>query len=122
MRFKIMGKWWRLVWVSKGASFVARSDKKDKSSDQRMGKNLDGLCEAPWLKKKRIFLRHGIKKEKGKLEPAIHEFTHAADWSKDEEWVNQFGHDLANFLYTLGWRCTEEPEINPETEPESLEG
>ena len=120
MRFKIMGKLWRLVWVAKGTGFVARRDKDGK--EQKMSKTDDGLTEGPWLKCKRIFLRHGLRSEKRKLETAIHEFTHAADWSKDEEWVTQFGHDLANFLYTLGVRFVEEPEVEPEDDPETLEG
>lgn len=119
MQFKVMGKRWLLVWIAKGATFVSRRDKNGK--EQKMSKTDDGMTEAPWLKNKRMFLRHGLR-EKRKLETAIHEFTHAADWPKDEEWVAQFGHDLAKFLYTLGVRFTEEPEIEPEDDPEILEG
>jgi len=120
MRLKVMGKWWLLVWVAKGVSFVARRDKNGK--EQRMSKTDDGMTEGAWLRSKRMFLRHGLRSDKRKLENAIHEFTHAADWSKDEEWVHQFGHDLANFVYALGYRCTEEPEIEPDEDPETLEG
>ena len=118
MRFMVMGKRWTLVWVAKGISFVARrmGDK-----EQKMGKTDDGMTEAPWFKNKRVFLRRGLK-GKRQLETAIHEFTHAADWSKDEEWVTQFGRDLANFLHSLGVRFTEESEIETEDEPETLEG
>jgi len=115
----VMGKRWLLIWVAKGATFVTRRDKDE--TEQRMNKTDDGLTEAPWLKNKRIFLRAGLR-EKRTLETTIHEFTHAADWSKDEEWVTQFGRDLAHVLYALGWRCTAAPEIEPEETPETLEG
>lgn len=38
------------------------------------------------------------------LEVIIHEFLHAADWSKDEEWVERVAADLARFLWRLGYR------------------
>lgn len=114
-----MGKRWLLVWVKKGIAFVARRN--EKGEETRMGRTDDGLTEAPWMRNKRVFLRHGLG-GKRKLETAIHEFAHASDWSKDEEWINEFGHDLANFLYSLGLRWTEEPPILPEEEPETLEG
>jgi hypothetical protein len=119
MRFMVMGKRWLLVWVAKGVAFVARRDKD--GAEQRMSKTDDGLTEGPWLSHKRIFLRHGLR-GKRKLETAIHEFTHAADWSKDEEWVTQFGHDMCNFLWSIGVRFTEEPEVEPDEDPETLEG
>lgn len=121
MRFKAMGKRWLLIWVAKKAAFVTRQDKKD-GKEQRMSQTDDGLTEAPWLTGKRVFLRYGLRSEKRRLEGAIHEFTHAADWSKDEEWVLEFGHDCANFLYALGVRFPEDPEIEPESSPEILEG
>lgn len=119
MRFMVMGKRWLLVWVAKGVGFVARRDKNGK--EQKMSKTDDGLTEGPWLKNKRLFLRHGLRGRR-KLETAVHEFTHAADWPKDEEWVTQFGHDLSKFLWALGYRCTEEPDFEPEDDPETLEG
>ena len=119
MRVKVMGKRWLLVLVAKGVSFIARRDKDGR--EQRMGKADDGLTEGPWLKQKRMFLRHGMR-EKRKLETAIHEFMHAADWSKDEEWVLEFGHDLANFLYALGLRFSEPGDQSPDHDPETLDG
>ena len=120
MRIMVMGKRYLLHWVAKGVSFVARRDSDD--TEVRMSKSDDGLTEGPWLANKRIFLRHGIRSQKRRLDNQIHEFTHAADWSKDEEWVSQFGHDLSNFLYKLGWRLTESPDIEVEDDPETLEG
>lgn len=120
MRFKVLGKCWLLVWVANGASFVARINKDGKET--RMGRTDDGLTEGPKNKNKRVFLRHGISSGKRRLEAAIHEFTHAADWPKDEEWVEEFGCDLTNFLYTLGVRWDNPPDVEPEEEPETLDG
>lgn len=119
MFLRAMGKRWLLVWVKKGAAFVARRD--DSGKETRMSKTDDGLTEAPWMQNKRMFIRHGLK-GKRKLETAIHEFAHASDWSKDEEWIEQFGRELASFLHGLGYRCTEEPPAEPEADPETLEG
>jgi hypothetical protein len=119
MRVRAMGKHWLLVWVKKSVAFVARRD--HHGNETRMSKTDDGLTEAPSLGKKRIFIRFGLG-DKRKLETAIHEFAHASDWSKDEEWISQFGHDLANFLHSLGYRCVEEPGVDPVDDPETLEG
>lgn len=115
-----MGKIWLLVWVARGVGFVARRDKDGKET--RMAKTNDGLTEAPFFKKKRIFLRAGLKCQRRKLESAIHEYSHAADWTKDEEWITQFAHDMSNFLYALGVRFVEEPDWEVEDDPETLEG
>jgi hypothetical protein len=118
-----MGKRWLLVWVARGVAFTARRDRDGvEQKKTRMAKTDDGLTEGPWLNHKRMFLRHGLRSGRRRLENAIHEFTHAADWPKDEEWVTVFGHDLANFLYALGLRFTEEPEFEPDDDPETLEG
>jgi hypothetical protein len=119
MHLQAMGKRWLLVWVKKGAAFIARRD--DKGVETRMGKTDEGLTEAPTLANKRMFIRYGLRGRR-KLETAIHEFTHASDWWKDEEWVERFGHDLACFLHSLGYRCTEEPPAEPVETPEELEG
>jgi hypothetical protein len=116
-----MGKRWLLVWVAKGLGFVAR-EPEDGKKQTKMSQTDDGMTEAPWFKNKRLFLRHGIRNEKRRMEAAIHEFTHAADWYKDEEWVEQFGHDLTNFLYALGVRWPNPPDVEPEDDPEILEG
>lgn len=34
----------------------------------------------------------------------LHEFLHAADWHKSEEWVDQVSNDAARFLTRLGYR------------------
>lgn len=118
MYLRAMGKRWLLVWVKKGAAFIARCD--SKGVETRMSKTDDGLTEAPWMPNKRMFIRYGLK-GKRKLETAIHEFAHASDWSKDEEWIEQFGRELAGFLHSLGYRCAEEPPAEPESAPETLE-
>jgi hypothetical protein len=34
----------------------------------------------------------------------LHEFLHAADWHKSEEWVDEVSKDLSRFLTRLGYR------------------
>ena len=34
----------------------------------------------------------------------LHEFLHAADWHRSEEWVDQVSSDAARFLTRLGYR------------------
>jgi len=41
------------------------------------------------------------------LEIIIHEFLHGADWSKDEEWIEEASFDLSSFLWRLGYRKCE---------------
>ena len=38
------------------------------------------------------------------LEVIIHEFTHGADWHKDEDWIIEYSEDLSRFLWRLGYR------------------
>ena len=46
---------------------------------------------------------------RGESEPRfiLHEFLHAADWHRSEEWVDQVSSDAARFLTRLGYRMTE---------------
>ncbi len=85
---QIMGVMWRFR-----DRFRFRKNKK--------GERYRGLCE---LNKKTIKVGSHVK-DKEHLEIAIHEVTHAADWYKDEEYVDQFSKDLATILYDhLGYR------------------
>lgn len=120
MKMKADGKIWEVIVIPTGMAFTAR---KSKGDQQTVAKSDDGLCEAPWLKGKRVFLRDQ-RSEKQRLETQIHEYSHAADWAKSEEFVNEFAHNLANFLHKMGWRCTEPPEdLQPVTKPpETLPG
>jgi hypothetical protein len=89
MQLNLLGKRWNL-------RFVKRIDK----SGSR------GLCDAPDDPKKRI---HVLKTLAGQelLEILLHEMTHAADWSKDEAFVERFAADVAAALWKLGYRKTE---------------
>lgn len=95
MRVKILARIWNLVWVPKGESVTSRSTSFSKTDR--------GLTEAPTLKKKRMFIRKGLP-EHEELEVILHECLHAADWSKDEEWVENASADIARVLWKMGWR------------------
>ena len=84
MRVRLLGHHWELVWVPKGKAVIARGRGK-KKSPKTMTKTDKGITEAPWIKKKRIFLREELK-EKEELDTIIHECLHGLDWWKDEEW------------------------------------
>lgn len=43
-----------------------------------------------------------------KLDALIHESLHAADWTKEEEWVNDTAAGIAKLLWDLGYRCEKE--------------
>lgn len=49
-----------------------------------------------------VSVRPGLPPRK-RLEVIIHEILHAADWSKDEEWVEDTGRDLAGALHAIGY-------------------
>ena len=49
-----------------------------------------------------VSVRPGLSVKK-RIEIIVHEILHAADWSKDEEWVEETGRDIANALHALGY-------------------
>ena len=108
MRLRILGKIWNLVWVPKGQSVVARGRGKKKKA-KTMNSTDKGTIEAPNIKGKRIFIREELK-EKDELDTVLHECLHAADWWKDEEWVDEVAEDIARILWRLGWRKQQEEE------------
>ncbi len=120
MKMRAGGKTWEVILIPAGMGFVARKSAGDR---QTVARSDDGLCEAPWLKGKRVFLRER-RNEKRRLETQVHEFTHAADWGKSEEYVTDFARDLANWLYKMGWRQAEPPEdLQPiKKPPKTLSG
>lgn len=63
----------------------------------------DGDCSDPGRPGHEIRIRTGVS-EKRELEVLIHEVLHAADWWKDERWVEEVGRDLARLLWRLGYR------------------
>lgn len=90
MRVKVLNKYYDLIYVDKSTLGTDR-----------------GSCDSPDTKSKKIRVRNNLK-EQEKLEIEIHEFLHAADWYKDEEWVRDTAHDLAKMLWRIGYRDTPE--------------
>ena len=84
MRIKIGGKYWNLVFTE---------------LDEETG----GECDSPDTNGKEIRIATDIKNQ-DELEVIIHELLHAADWSKDEEWVEVIADDIARTLWKLGWK------------------
>lgn len=85
MRIKVLNKRWEVLVQSKGVDPGTHAH-----------------CEGPHVKGKKIILRPELQGEE-LLDKAIHEFLHAADWHKDEEWVTEVASDLARFLTRLGF-------------------
>jgi hypothetical protein len=93
VRVGILGKWWTLRFVP--ASELPKG--KDGARD------CDGLCDKPTDKGKRILVYDKLSEEET-LETVVHEVLHAADWWKDEEWIEHAANDLARILWRLGYR------------------
>jgi len=70
-------------------------------------KKCKGYCDSPNSKGKEIVVRKNLP-AKEELDVTIHELLHAADWWKDEEWIERIGTDIANILWKIGWRKTVE--------------
>ena len=68
-----------------------------------MNPQVRGECEPPESKRKEIRVRSTLRGEE-RLEVVLHECLHAADWHKDEEWVERLAVDLAKILWKLGYR------------------
>ena len=66
----------------------------------------DGDCDPPTTPGKTIRIRAGLRGQH-RLEIELHELLHAADWSKDEQWIGPIADDLARVLWRLGYRKTE---------------
>lgn len=86
MRITILNRRWRLV-------------------RRHTGPVADGHCDPPTAPHKTISVHSGLRGER-ELEVLIHEMMHAADWSKDEDWVRDLAQDLAGVLWRLGYRKT----------------
>lgn len=66
-----------------------------------------GDCSSPNDRDKSIRIDSSLQGEE-LLEILIHEFRHAADWSRDEEYVAREARDLARMLWRLGYRKGDE--------------
>jgi hypothetical protein len=91
----MMGKIWEYLLVEKGE----RPEIRDSvcPTGELMTRSVYGACEGPKVKGKRILVRDHLSLMMF-LDTFIHEHTHAADWYKDEEWVDEFATDMARNL------------------------
>ena len=85
MILEILKKRWKLVFQEK---------------PKLEGEECLGYCERPDQKGKRIVIDCNVTGTE-LLEVLIHEQTHAADWSKDEEWVEDYADDLDKNLVRI---------------------
>lgn len=80
MQVTIRGKRWNLVF-------------------SRLAKDDAGDCDAPTKKSKTIRIDHSLKKDEFELlRTILHECLHAADWDKDEDWIDEVSKDIAVIL------------------------
>jgi hypothetical protein len=80
VRLKILGKCWNVSFVP------------------RLARDVYGDCDPPDGRRKQIRF---LKRLRGQhlLEILIHECLHAADWSKDEQWIEQVAADIARAAF-----------------------
>lgn len=90
MKVKILGRFWKVRSVSQ----LGKNEK---------GEQIRGNIDPPDQTGKALRYLASLQGEE-LMEVLIHEFTHGADWHKDEDWVHEFGEDLARFLTRMGFR------------------
>lgn len=91
MRFRILGKYWRYL----------------REKPQVTSSRNDGECINHPPRTIRV---HPSLSGFAELETNIHEFRHAAEWDKDETWIEAVSHDEALYLWRLGYRKVEPSE------------
>jgi len=69
---------------------------------------VDGECEAPWRKKKRIKIRKGMTEQR-LLDAYVHECSHAALWDLGEGPVGSLANAVAHELWNDGLRPGSKP-------------
>jgi hypothetical protein len=98
MRVTIFGKRWNLRFVP--------------ASELPRPRDRDGDCVVPATPADRMPYRemriYDKLRGEERLNTLIHEFTHAADSEKREEFVEHFATDLARLLWRLGYRRAED--------------
>lgn len=85
MRVRILGKVWEFAF------------------DPSIHRDYHGFCDRPTTPNKRIRVRSTLRGQE-QLATILHEMLHAADWHKDEEWVETVAEDLARALWRMGYR------------------
>ena len=66
-------------------------------------KDVDGECDAPWVKKKQIRIRKALSGQR-RLDAYVHELTHAALWVLGEGPVASLANAVAHHLWESGLR------------------
>jgi hypothetical protein len=82
----VRSKVWRLVYTS------------------TLEKDVDGECDAPWIKKKKIKIRKDISGQR-LLDAYVHELSHAALWDLGEGPVKSLANAVAHELWNKGLRA-----------------
>lgn len=92
MHITILGKRWEL-------KFVPASELRDSTGKR----DCDGKCDPPDTARKAIRIYDKLNDER-LLTVLIHEALHAADWHKDEGWIESVAEDIARAAKKLGYR------------------
>ena len=90
MRVTARGKVWNLVYT------------------EDLPEDVDGECDAPWVKKKEIRIRKGMTSQR-LLDAFVHEVTHAALWDLGEGPVSSLANAVAHELWEDGVRMGAKP-------------
>lgn len=98
MKVRILNKIWNLLFVPPGSL----KERKRANGISTTEENL-GDCDDPNSKNKTIRVANNLLPRQ-ELEIVIHEALHAADWFKDEAWIDPVAEDIARLLWKLGWR------------------
>ena len=85
MRLSIRDKVWELVFTT------------------TLPGDVDGECDAPWIKKKKIKIRKGLTDQRV-LDAYVHECSHAALWDLGEGPVASLANAVAHELWNDGLR------------------
>lgn len=93
MRIKICGRYYTLSFCR--ITSIAED-----------GKPHRGDCDGPHIKNKQIRINKNLR-DIALLDTLIHEMLHAADWQRDEEWIEETAEDIARILTKLGYRKVE---------------
>lgn len=78
---------------------------------RELGRDTLGDCSDPREPKRVIRIKRGLS-GRTLAEVLIHECLHAADWHKDEEWIERVAGDIERVLYRNGFRIGEQDANN----------
>lgn len=75
--------------------------------DADLPRDVDGECDAPWIKNKQIRIRRGLTKQR-LLDAFVHEVTHASLWDLGEGPVASLANAVSLELWASGLRPGQE--------------